>query len=170
MQMVKCYIMNLATSQWMYLCRKKLISWKFSTVHSNRKSEEENTKCHWECLFWNNRKKCNKKQSITLIGAEHQMERTQNPRRLKRRNGGGWMQMNCRNERDHVLADGIIGQSASVGCKCLLMYRSSLCTSVVDSTAKCQERMATAWNSSNLQLFKSSCNVVLCSLRKSSRG
>lgn len=55
-QMVNCYTMNLAVSQWTYLCKMKLISWKFSTAHSNRRFEEENTKCHWECLFWNKRK------------------------------------------------------------------------------------------------------------------
>jgi hypothetical protein len=127
MQMVKCYTMNLAVSQWMYLCKIILTSRIFSTAHSNRKFEKENTKCHWECLFWNKRKKCNKKQSITLTGAEHRMERTQNPNRLKRRNGGGWTQMHCSNECDHVLADWLTSQSASVGCKCLLMYRRSLC-------------------------------------------
>ena len=127
MQMVKCYTMNLAVSQWMYLSKIKLISQKFSTAHSNRKFEEKNTKCHWECLLWNKRKKCNKKQSITLMGTEHQKEQTQNPNRQKRRNGGRWMQTHCSNECDHVLANGLTSQSASGDCKCLLMYRISLC-------------------------------------------
>jgi len=130
-----------------------------------------NTKCHWECLFWNKRKKCNKKHSIILMGTEHQMEWTQNLNRQKRRNGGGWMQLHCSNEQDHVLADGLTSQSASVGFKCLLMYRSSLCTSAVETTAKCQERKATACNSSNLQLFKSSCTVGIVFIKeKSSRS
>jgi len=130
MQTVKCYTINLAVSQWMYLCTIKLTSQKFYTSYSNRKFEE-NKKCNWECLFWNKRKKCNKKQSITLMGAEHQMEQTQNLNRLKCRNGGGWMQLHCSNEQDHVLADGLNSQSASVGCKCLLMNRRSLCSSAV---------------------------------------
>lgn len=162
--------MNLAVPQWMYLCTIKLISQKFSTAHSNRKFEE-NKQHHWECLFWNKRKMCNKKQSITLMGAEHQMEQTQNPNRLKRRNGSGWMQLHCSNEQDHVLANGLTSQSASLGCKCLLMHRSSLCTSAVETTAKCQDRKATACNSSNLQLFKRSCKVGIVFFKeKSSRN
>ena len=154
----------------MYLCIIKLTSRKFSTAHSIRKFEE-NAKCHWECLFWNKRKKCNKKQSITLMGTKHQMEWTENLNRLKCRNGGGWMQLDCTNEQDHLLADRLTSQSTSVGCKCLLMYRSSLCTSAVETTAKCQERKATACNSSNLQLFKSSCNVGIVFFKeKSSRN
>jgi len=67
----------------MYLCKLKLISQTFSTANSNKKFEEEKTKHHWECLFSNKRKKYNKKQSITLMGAEHKMEWTQNPKRQK---------------------------------------------------------------------------------------
>jgi hypothetical protein len=91
------------------------------------------------------------------MGAEYQMEWTLNPNRLKHSNGGRRTQMHCSNKCDHVLANGLTGQSASVGSKCTLKYRSSLHTKAADTTAKCQEKMAKALNNSKLQQFKSSC-------------